>query len=116
MTSDTTNVKAGHLADNIAGFADLLRRSGMALGFDSAGLAAEALATVDMTDRRQAKAALSAALVKNRRDRALFSAAFALFWREPTSGFTAEAARIYPWSLFSSAGFPFPHERTPSLL
>lgn len=91
MTSDTTNVKAGHLADNIAGFADLLRRSGMALGFDSAGLAAEALATVDMTDRRQAKAALSAALVKNRRDRALFSAAFALFWREPTSGFTAEA-------------------------
>ena len=63
----------------------------MALGFDSAGLAAEALAAVNMADRHQAKAALSAALLKNRRDRALFNAAFALFWREPTSGFTAEA-------------------------
>lgn len=82
---------SGHLADNVAGFADLLRRSGMKLGLETTSLAAQALATIDMRDRRQAKAALSAAMVQNRRDRALFDAAFALFWREPTSAFTAQS-------------------------
>ena len=85
------SIAAGHLADNIAGFADLLRRSGMALGFDSTRLAAQALSHVDLADRRQVKAALGAVLINHRRDRALFEAAFALFWREPTSGFTAQA-------------------------
>ena len=90
-SSPPTAIPAGHLADNIAGFADLLRRSGMALGFDSTSLAAQALSRVDMQDRRQVKAALGAVLINHRRDRALFEAAFALFWREPTSGFTAQA-------------------------
>lgn len=84
-------IAAGHLADNIAGFADLLRRSGMALGYDSTSLAAQALSRVDLADRRQVKAALGAVLINHRKDRALFEAAFALFWREPTSGFTAQA-------------------------
>lgn len=82
---------AGHLADNVAGFTALLRRSGMALGFESAARAAQALSVVDLRDRRQAKAALSAALLHHRKDRALFDAAFAVFWRAPVSGFTAEA-------------------------
>ena len=89
--SSTPSIAAGHLADNIAGFADLLRRSGMALGFDSTSLAAQALSRVDLADRRQVKAALGAVLINHRKDRALFEAAFALFWREPTSGFTAQA-------------------------
>ena len=89
--SHAPSIAAGHLADNIAGFADLLRRSGMALGFDSTRLAAQALSRVDLADRRQVKAALGAVLIHHRKDRALFEAAFALFWREPTGGFTAQA-------------------------
>lgn len=83
-------VPAGHLADNVAGFTALLRRAGMKLGFDATALAAEALALVDLRDRRQARAALSAALLHHHRDRQLFEAAFALFWRAPTGSFTAE--------------------------
>ena len=83
-------VPAGHLADNVAGFTALLRRAGMKLGFDATALAAEALALVDLRDWRQARAALSAALLHHHRDRQLFEAAFALFWRAPTGSFTAE--------------------------
>ena len=89
--SHAPTIAAGHLADNIAGFADLLRRSGMALGYESTSLASQALSRVDLADRRQVKAALGAVLINHRKDRALFEAAFALFWREPTSGFTAQS-------------------------
>ena len=86
-----TNPPAGHLVDNIVGFADLLRRSGMKLGLESASHAAQALNCVNLRDRREVKAALSAALLQNWRDRTLFDAAFALFWREPTSALAAQA-------------------------
>ena len=61
---------SGHLADNVAGFADLLRRSGMKLGLETTSLAAQALATIDMRDRRQANAAQSAAMERTHRARA----------------------------------------------
>ena len=69
-----------HLEENLALFADLLRKEGLPIGTAEMFDALNALLKIDLLRRDQFKSALQATLVKTRRDQALFSSLFDNFF------------------------------------
>lgn len=72
-----------HLEENLALFADLLRKEGLPIGTAEMFDALNALSKIDLLRRDQFKSALQATLVKTRRDQALFSSLFDNFFVSP---------------------------------
>lgn len=79
------------IAPNIAAFTRLLRRTGLPVGTADVLAAYDALAEVEIGDRRQVHAALRAVMVRKREHFELFDQAFLLFWRDPEAGRHAAA-------------------------
>lgn len=75
----------GLLARNAIAFARLLRRAGLPVGPDRITTALRAMDAVGVTRRDDLRAALAATLLGRREHRALFDAAFELWWRDPAS-------------------------------
>ena len=73
----------GRLAHAIVFFVRTLRRAGMALGPSHALRATEAVAAIDITDRKQFYWALHATLVCRPDQREIFDQAFHMYWRSP---------------------------------
>ena len=69
-----------HLTENLATFVELLRCEGLPLGTTELIDALQALERVDLSDRTAFKTALRAALVKNKRDFAVFNRIFDHFF------------------------------------
>jgi uncharacterized protein with von Willebrand factor type A (vWA) domain len=84
----------GALAANLIAFARLLRRSGLPVGISETLRALEALAEVEIGDRRQVHAALRATMIHRREHFELFDQAFLLFWRDPEAGRHAAAMAL----------------------
>lgn len=84
----------GALAANLLAFARLLRRTGLPIGVSEGLHALEALAEVDLADRRQVHAALRAVMVHRHEHFDLFDQAFLLFWRDPEAGRNAAAMAL----------------------
>ncbi len=84
----------GALAANILAFARLLRRTGLPIGVSESLAALNALAAIDLGDRRQVHAALRAVMVHRREHFDLFDQAFLLFWRDPEAGKNAAAMAL----------------------
>lgn len=84
----------GALAANILAFARLLRRTGLPIGVSESLAAMQALATIDLADRRQVHAALRAVMIHRREHFDLFDQAFLLFWRDPEAGKNAAAMAL----------------------
>jgi hypothetical protein len=74
---------AGHLAENIALFARILRRAGIPVGPGKVLAAVGAAQWVGIERRDDLRAALAATLIDRNEQRALFEQAFAIFWRDP---------------------------------
>ncbi len=72
-----------HLADNLVTFVNLLRQEGIPVSTTETMDALNALRQVDMSCRGEFKAALQAALIKNRRDQSYFSRLFDYFFASP---------------------------------
>jgi uncharacterized protein with von Willebrand factor type A (vWA) domain len=85
------SAKSGLLATNVMHFTRLLRRAGLPVGPGQAVAAAQALASIDATNRADAKAALASLLAQRREQREIFDAAFEIFWRDPTGNEIAKA-------------------------
>ena len=83
-----------HLADNLLAFTRLLRRTGLPLGPGEAIAGLEALAEIDLADRRQVHAALRAVMVHRHEHFELFDQAFQLFWRDPEAAVHAAAMAL----------------------
>ena len=81
----------GALAANLLAFGRLLRRAGVPVGPAATRAAAEALALVDIADRRQVHAALRSVMVRRHEQFEIFDQAFLLFWRDPEAGRNAAA-------------------------
>ena len=79
------------LAHNLLAFGRLLRRTGLGVGPSETFAALEALAAVDIGDRRQVHAALRATMVHKREHFEVFDQAFLLFWRDPEAAKHASA-------------------------
>jgi uncharacterized protein with von Willebrand factor type A (vWA) domain len=75
--------RAGAFADNVVGFARLLRAAGMPVGVDRGLFAVQALEAVGIERREDVRAALSAVLLSRREQQPLFDAAFDAYWRGP---------------------------------
>ncbi len=73
----------GRLADNIVHFARALRAAGMRVGPGRVIDAVEAVAAAGFTRKADFYWTLHACFVSRRADRAVFDAAFKLFWRDP---------------------------------
>ena len=71
------------LAENIAHFARILRRAGMAVGPDRVVTALAAVEAVGLQRRDDVRAALAASMLDRHEQQPLFDAAFAAFWRDP---------------------------------
>lgn len=71
------------LAENVLHFARALRAGGMAVGTGRALEAVKAAAAVGLASKRDFYWALHASFVSKPSERALFDAAFKLFWRDP---------------------------------
>ncbi len=72
-----------HFEENLAAFAGLLRREGLPVGTTEVMDAMEALQRVDLSKREECRCALQAALVKSRRDQAVFNRVFDHFFVPP---------------------------------
>lgn len=81
----------GRLPANVMHFTRLLRRAGLPVGPGQAVAAAQALAAIDASNRRDVRAALAAVLAQRREQREVFDAAFDVFWRDPTGSEHARA-------------------------
>jgi uncharacterized protein with von Willebrand factor type A (vWA) domain len=85
----------GVLAANVMHFARLLRRAGLPVGPGEILAAAEALALVDISDRRIVHAALRTVMLRRHEHADLFDQAFSVFWRNPdASKFAALLANM----------------------
>lgn len=69
-----------YLAENMAEFFNVLRTAGMNISISDSITAVEALQYVDVTNRMEVKAALSACMAKSGQEREIFSKAFDLFF------------------------------------
>ncbi len=69
--------------DNVAHFARVLRRAGVAVGPDRVLAAIEAVERVGLARRDDVHAALSAVMLDRHEQQPVFDAAFAAFWRDP---------------------------------
>ncbi len=74
---------AGRLVDNVAHFARLLRRAGLAVGPERVLAAVAALECVGLGRRGDVHAALGAVMLDRHEQQPLFDAAFDAFWRDP---------------------------------
>jgi uncharacterized protein with von Willebrand factor type A (vWA) domain len=94
-TADPPDFEAAreHVDRELVRFARELRRAGVAVHADGALTAAEALATVGLSDREQVRAATKAALLAGPRDSTAFAEAFPEFWYRLRTGLEATAAR-----------------------
>ena len=86
--------KSGAIAGNLLAFARLLRRAGLPIGAGEVIVAAQALACIDIGEKRQVQAALRAALVNRQEHAELFDSAFAIFWRDPEASRHAAAMAL----------------------
>ncbi len=84
-TMQRTPVHADALTFNVVLFARLLRRVGLTAGPDQARLFARVLALVGFDRRSDVRAAGRSVFVRRREERALFDAAFDLFFRRGTA-------------------------------
>jgi len=82
------------LAANVMHFARLLRRAGLPVGAADTIAATQALATIDLADRRQVQAALRCVMIHRHEHDDIFEHAFALFWRDPAAAMHAAAMSI----------------------
>lgn len=73
----------GRLADNVAHFARVLRRAGLAVGPDRVLASLDALEAVGLDRRDDVHAALAAVMLDRREQQPIFDAAFDAFWRDP---------------------------------
>ena len=73
----------GRLADNILHFARALRKAGLRLGPGRAVDAVRAVEAAGFTNKRDFYWTLHACFVSRAEDRAVFDAAFKMFWRDP---------------------------------
>ena len=96
----------GRLPQNVAHFVRLLRAAGLPVGPGHTITAVRALASIDVTARRQFYWALHGTLVARREHRHIFESAFRLFWRDP---FGADEALA---TLLSRSQIP--HEKPPA--
>jgi uncharacterized protein with von Willebrand factor type A (vWA) domain len=87
---------SGKLADNVLRFVRVLRAAGLPLGPGAALDALEAAAAIDLSSRVDFRAALAAALVKRREERAIFDEAFGAFFRDPLGAEAALALLLPP--------------------
>ncbi|NCF48773.1 MAG: VWA domain-containing protein [Bacteroidetes bacterium] len=71
------------LAENIAHFVRLLRRTGMRVGPATLLDCVDAAAEINLGDQREFYHALASCVIKRPEDRLVFDQAFALFWRNP---------------------------------
>jgi uncharacterized protein len=78
-----TNALLPPLAGNVVHFVRMLRRAGLALSASDAADAIVALEWTGVGRRDDVRAALASLLVTRPDERALFDAAFDLFWRDP---------------------------------
>jgi uncharacterized protein with von Willebrand factor type A (vWA) domain len=85
VSDHPTGQPAGAISSNVMHFARLLRRAGLPVGPADMLAAAQALACVDIGDRRQMRAALAATMIHRREYQQVFDHAFTLFWRDPTA-------------------------------
>jgi hypothetical protein len=76
----------GALAENLAAFGRLLRRTGLPVGPAETLAAMDAIGVVGLDDRRRFRATLRAVMVRRREHFELFDQAFNLFWRDPEAG------------------------------
>jgi uncharacterized protein with von Willebrand factor type A (vWA) domain len=91
VSDHPTGQPAGAISSNVMHFARLLRRAGLPVGPADMLAAAQALACVDIGDRRQMRAALAATMIHRREYQQVFDHAFTLFWRDPTAQRAAAA-------------------------
>jgi hypothetical protein len=73
----------GHLVDNVARFARVLRRAGLPVGPERAIAAAAAIEAVGLDHRSDVHAALSAVMLSRHEQQPVFDAAFDAFWGDP---------------------------------
>ncbi len=86
-----TAAAAGLLGANVMHFARLLRRAGLPVGPAEVIAAGQALALIELGDRRQVRSALRGLMVHRHEHIDLFDHAFDLFWRDPDAGQHAAA-------------------------
>ncbi len=82
-TARLTAPEDGRLAENLAHFARALRKAGLPVGPGRAAEAVAAVAAAGVADRRDFYWTLHACFVSRAEHRAVFDAAFRLFWRDP---------------------------------
>ena len=85
---------AGLLGANVMHFARLLRRAGLPVGPAEVIAAGQALALIELGDRRQVRSALRGLMVHRHEHIDLFDHAFDLFWRDPDAGQHAAALAL----------------------
>jgi uncharacterized protein with von Willebrand factor type A (vWA) domain len=95
----------GRLSVNVLEFGRLLRRAGLPVGPSETIAAAEALTLIDFSDKSVMRAALAAVMLRRHEHRAIFDAAFDLFWRDPEAAKAAAA--------LAALSAPSPEERKP---
>ncbi len=111
MTGVGAHERRSVFADNVALFAQLLRRAGMSVGTDQVLLATRAAAAVSIARRDELYWALHAALVTRQEQRELFKQAFELFWQDPA----LRRQRAAMLSLLPSVRAPGQQRRDPTL-
>ena len=86
--------RRGTLSRNVMQFARLLRRAGLPVGPAETLAGAKALASIDLGDKAQVRAALRAAMVHRHEHQEVFDEAFAMFWRDPERARADQAAAM----------------------
>jgi Protein containing von Willebrand factor type A (vWA) domain len=74
---------SGHLLNNIAQFAALLRRAGLDVSLSDSLKACETLAHIPVGERDQIHAGLKASLIRRPEDHEVFDQIFQMFFRDP---------------------------------
>lgn len=77
------DARSGKLADNLAGFGRMLRRAGVTVDSSRIVMAGRALAQIDIGNRQDVHAALSAVLVSRHEDQHVFDDLFSAYFRNP---------------------------------
>jgi len=77
------DARTGKLAANLTGFGRLLRRAGLPVDSARISLAQQALALVDIGQKRDVEAALRAVLVSRQEDQQVFADLFEAYFRNP---------------------------------
>ena len=87
-------MSATTLSSNVMHFARLLRRAGLPVGPAEAIAAQNALTTIDLASKTEARTALRTAMIHRHEHQEVFDQAFALFWRDPSAAEQAAAMAL----------------------